>query len=117
MCSSDLFTEISGYSRSELIGKELSIVTPHLFVENGTNCFDFSSEKHDHESFIKNKSNNLTPITYEAIPRLNGQWHVILKLSTSHNNKIIFLADEAGKITDYNLVALNIFKNTEVSLQ
>ena len=58
------FTEISGYSRSELLGKELSLIAPNLFVENDTNCINFSAERHENEGFIKNKSNSLVPITY-----------------------------------------------------
>jgi len=39
-----------------------------------------------------------------------GEWHVMFKLASISNMKLILLADEQGEITDYNLLAQTSFR-------
>jgi hypothetical protein len=104
-----LFTEISGYPRSELYDKDLSVIAPQLFRKAETMCLLLGGEQKEKEKecFLNHKFGHLVPVTYEAAAREEGNWNVVFKLSPSSNGKMIILADDVGRITDYNLVALN----------
>lgn len=112
-----MFTEITGYQREELIDRELSKISPHLFINGGFNCFElFSKEERDKEGFINHKFNHLIAVEYSVVPRLEeGEWHIVFKLASASNMKLILLADEHGMITDYNLLAQTSFRDLQTT--
>lgn len=51
-------------------------------------------------------------VTYEMVKKDEGEWQIVFKLASITNMKMIVLADDEGKITDYNLLATNSIKPT-----
>ena len=49
-------------------------------------------------------------VSYEMVQKEENEWHVIFKIVTSNNSKMILLANPSGNITDYNLASLHLLR-------
>jgi hypothetical protein len=108
-----MFTEISGYQREELIDREITKIAPKLFSDSGVSCFAFSGEQKEKEGFINHKFNHVIAVEYSVTQTGEGEWHVMFKLASQSNVKMMFLANHQGIITDFNLPAQAAFKKLQ----
>lgn len=110
-----MFTEITGYQRDELIDRDLSKIAPRLFKQSGSSGFEMLKKSDAQiQGFINHKFNHLIAVEYTVGQRTeDNQIHIVFKLSSASNMKLVVLAKENGEITDYNLLAQNAFKKIQ----